>query len=231
MKGINSKLEVYQNFTQAVSKYAGNIRSKDFYQEYIEKIKSLGISSVTELGMGSGDFLYHLPSSVIGIGIDKSAELVQVANQTRKKPNLSFYCADIGKDKIIQRTELVVMTGFLCTFLDYRVALETALETATKHVFINDFLNEYGVDAKFSFRENGQQEFQTPYNIWSRETLEDYLKNLGVTYEILPYKMTSTLSEQDQPLNNYMATLDGEKVITNKGGILLYGYNIFINKV
>lgn len=220
----------YQNFTQALGKYDGPIRRKDYYREYLDRIQALGITSVTDLGMGSGDFLWHLPSSVSGIGLDKSRELVEVAKQTRDKPNLKFEVAEIGEGKAFERTDLVVMTGFLCTFLDYRVPLEAAIKTTTKYIFINDFLNDYGVDARFSFRENGQSDFQTPYNIWSRETIEGYLRSVGLSYEIEPYRMSSPLPEQSNSLFNYRATLDSEEVITNRRGIFLNGYNIFITK-
>lgn len=180
--------------------------------------------------MGSGDFLWHLPDSVRGIGLDNSKELVEVANQTRSKANLKFEVAEIGARNGFEKTDLVVMTGFLCTFLDYRVPLEAAIETASKYIFINDFLNNYGVDARFSFREHGQEEFQTPYNIWSRATIEGYLNDLNLDYEIVPYRVASPLPEQNNPLFNYQASLDAEEVITNRGGIILHGHNIFITK-
>ena len=220
----------YQNFDQGLGKYDGPIRRKDFYPEYLAKIESFGIKSVTELGMGSGDFLWHLPNSVRGIGIDKSIDLVEVAEKTRAKSNLEFHCAEIGKNDTFAKTELVVMTGFLCTFLDYRVPLEAALDISTKHIFINDFLNDFGVDARFSFRERGQQDFQTPYNIWSRETIEGYLSSLGLSWQIVPYAVTSPLLETSNPLFNYRAKLNSEEVLTNRGGILLKGYNLFIRK-
>lgn len=226
----SQKLAEYQDYGRALGKYVGAIRRKDFYSDSLDKIQALGISSVTELGMGSGDFLWHLPSPVRGIGLDKSRELVEVAKQTRNKPNLKFKVAEIGEEKDFEKSDLVVITGFLCTFLDYRVPLKAAIETSTKHIFINDFLNDYGVDARFYFRENGQPEFQTPYNIWSRETIEGYLGSFSLSYEINPYTLQAAMPEQSNPLLNYRATLDTEEVTTNGGGILLNGANIFITK-
>ncbi len=219
-----------QDFVQKPEKYDGPIRFKDFYSDYFERISRLGISSVTELGMGSGDFLYHLPETVNGFGIDKSAELVAAANSTRKKDNLTFRCADIGIENDFAKTDLVIMSGFLCTFLEFEPVFETALSIATKYIFVNDYLNEHGVDAHFSFRADGESNFQTPYTIWSVATIEEYLNRLDVSYSIERYHMKTTLPETPNPLYNFHAQLDGENVLTNRGGIILNGYNIFIEK-
>jgi hypothetical protein len=218
-----------QNYTQKPEKYLGEVRYKDFYSEYYSRINALNIKTVTELGMGSGDFLYHLPEGVQGTGIDMSSELVEVANISRKKKNLTFRCLDILQDSSIEKSDLVVMTGFMCTFLDFKVAIDKALDIAEKYIFINDFLNEHGVDCKYTFREEIDEEFQTVYNIWSRRTIESYLNELGLSYSIEPYELSSELRQGARPLFNYHAILDGNRVLTNKGGILLNGYNIFIS--
>jgi len=221
---------VKQNFEQGTKKYSGPIRYKDFYSTYIDRIMTLGIQSVTELGTASGDFLYHLPDSVVGIGIDKSAELIEVAKATRQKPNLTFQCADILEDQVFTETDLVVMTGFLCTFMDFKPVFEAALSISNKYIFVNDFLNSFGIDSRFAFREGCDQDFQNTYNIWAVGTIESYLSSLGLQFSIEPYLMASHLDEAEDPMFNFHAELDGKRVLTNRGGILLDGYNIFITK-
>lgn len=221
-----------QNFNQNASAYSGSIRKKDFYDDYIQRIVQIKASNVMELGCASGDFLYHLPSDINGIGIDKSEELIDVANKTRIKDNLSFYCEDFLGSTFKRSADVVVMTGFLCTFMSFEEILLKALSSAKKLVLINDFLNPYGVDAKFTLRckDHFPQTFETIYSVWSTATMSCFLDGLSLKYRFEPYNMYTTLNEIPVPVRNYHANLDGERVVVNRAGMILRGYNMIIEK-
>ena len=221
-----------QNFNQNATAYSGSIRKKDFYDDYIKKIEQVNATSVMELGCASGDFLYHLPNHINGIGIDKSKELIDVANKSRIKDNLEFYCEDFLDQEFNRSADIVVMTGFLCTFMSFEEILLKAINAAQKLVLINDFLNPYGVDARYTLRcnEHFPKTFETIYSVWSTSTMSSFLDRISSKYKFEPYDMSTTLSEGTVPLRNYHANLDGERVIVNRAGMILRGYNIIIQK-
>jgi SAM-dependent methyltransferase len=221
-------MELNQNFIQKPSRYIGDIRKKDFYNHYIEKIKQLNILNVLELGCATGDFLYHLPSTVRGVGVDVSEELIEVAKKTRTRNNLEFVCEDVFKYNPKIKPELVVMTGFMCTFFDFEKLLEKALSLSSKYIFINDFINDHDLDCKYSFREVGDADFQTVYNIWSKKTLISFLSKKNIKYEIEPYHINTELKENINPTYNYHSIMNGRKILMNNGGVILNGCNIYI---
>jgi len=219
-----------QNFKQDPEKYQGEIRQKDFHSQYVKKIDELGISTVLELGCASGDFLYQLPAKVTGTGLDISKELINVAKTTRKKNNLEFFCADLFTYQPKQPFDLVVMTGFLCTFKDFNKVLDKALDLSNRYIFINDFFNSYGVDAQFSFKLDNEEEFQTPYTVWSKNTIIQYLKDRNVNYKFEQYDVHTELQEGPHPLHNFHVNVLGKRTISNRGGILLDGFNLWLEK-
>ena len=75
-------------------------------------------------------------------------------------------------------------------------------------MFINDFINNYGLDVRFAIREGENAEFQSVYNIWSADTITNYLDTLSVKYNIQPYKMTTQLPESDNPTYNFHADVN-----------------------
>jgi SAM-dependent methyltransferase len=219
-----------QKFTQKPERYAGKIRKKDFYKAILELIEKKKVKQVLELGCASGDFLSFLPEDIRGVGIDASEELIAVALKTRKKENIDFFCCDVFDYEPQIKPDLVIMTGFLCTFLEYDKILEKALALTSKYIYINDFLNKYGIDCKYSFREKGESDFQTVYNIWSRENIENFFKEKNVKFEIEPYIVHENLGKSANPLYNFHANLDGNKILTNNGGVFLEGVSIYIEK-
>ena len=221
-------MKINQNFTQKPNRYTGEIRKKDFYDQYLDKIKKNKIKTVLELGCATGDFLYHLPLDVKGVGVDVSSHLIDIAKQTRDKENLEYICEDFFKYKPKIKPDLVVMTGFMCTFLDFEKVLEYAISLTGEHIFINDFINENELDCKHSFKEVGDSDFQTVYNIWSRRTLTQFFKSKNIDFVIEPYNMASTLRESTNPTYNYHASLNNKRVLINNGGVILNGCNIFI---
>jgi SAM-dependent methyltransferase len=219
-----------QNFKQKPNRYMGKPRKKDFYDIFLDKINNNKIKSVLELGCATGDFLYYLPDNIKGTGIDISKVLIKEANKSRKKDNLNFICEDLFKYNPATMPDLVVMTGFLCTFLKFQSVIDKALSLSKRFVFINDFINNFNVDCKYSFRENDEDNFQIPYNIWSKRTISEYLDKKKINYKIEPYIMHSWIKRNKNPLYNFHAKINKKKVLINNGGIILNGCNIFITK-
>ncbi len=205
-------------------------RKKDFYDIFLDKINKNKIKSVLELGCATGDFLYHLPDNTKGVGIDISCELINEAKNSRKKNNLEFYCSDIFKYNPLIKPELVVMTGFLATFLEFEAVIEKAISLSQRFIFINDFINNFDLDCKYSFREDGENNFQTPYNIWSKKTISSFLKKKKLSFVIEEYKINSWIKKTENPLYMFHAVVDEKKTLINNGGIILNGCNIFIEK-
>ena len=71
------------------------------------------LKKVLDIGTASGDFLYYMPEEIYGFGVDISKELIDVAQETRNKPNLSFGCVDILTQPIEGHFDAITILGTL----------------------------------------------------------------------------------------------------------------------
>ncbi|MDO8561487.1 MAG: methyltransferase domain-containing protein [bacterium] len=220
-----------QSFVQESGKYALPPRKKDYYEIIHKILEKNGITSVLDVGTASGDFLYFMPETINGFGIDKSPDLIQIAKNTRKKKNIEFECADILSKKFDRRYECITILGTLLTFLDFRPALEACFNLNPKLIIINDFFNVDGVDIQLGFRyaSNPNAPYQFAYNVISLATMKDFLEQKSAEFSFEEYKLETRLyKDEANPMYNYHAELNGETILTNGMGLILRGYNLII---
>ena len=148
-----------------------------------------------------------------------SQELISVALETRNKTNLDFKKLNILSDELPYEAELVTMTGFLCTFQDFKPAIDAAMTLSKKYILINDFINYHGVDSRHSFQH------LSILNQTSRLFIQFGLRNnfillnkFNCKYSITDYKMNSKLEESSNPLFNFHSKLDGKQLLLIEEG-------------
>ncbi|MDO8552935.1 MAG: class I SAM-dependent methyltransferase [bacterium] len=220
-----------QSFTQEIGKYGLPPRKKDYYGIIYRILEKNNIKSVLDIGTASGDFLYFMPETIKGLGIDKSKDLIKIAKDTRKKKNLKFECADILSDKFDKKYECITILGTLLTFLDFRPALEACFNLHPKLIIINDFFNTDGIDIQLGFRyaNKPKNAYQFAYNIVSLATMKSFLEEKSAQFSFEEYKLKTRLHRDEaHPMYNYHAELNGETIITNGMGLILRGYNLII---
>lgn len=229
-KARSSPSEV-QSFTQEIGKYGFPPRKKDYYEIIYRILEKNNITSVLDVGTASGDFLYFMPESIKGFGIDKNPDLIQIAKNTRKKENIEFECADILSKKLSGKYECITILGTLLTFLDFRPVLESCFSLNPKLIIINDFFNVDGIDIQLGFKYANKPKatYQFAYNIISLETMRNFLEKKSARFSFEEYKLKTKLyKDKANPMYNYHAELNGETIITNGMGLILRGYNLII---
>ena len=196
-------------------------------------------SSLLDIGCASGDFLSILDASIKAAGVDKSESLIDLAKTKINNP--LFNINIIKKKKKFQKLlnqygETVTILGVLHTFLDFRPLLAEIINSSnTRLIIIHSPFNTNLVDTRIFHRDhsNGDKDFMSAYNIFSIETISDYLKTFDIdNFEFIPFEMTNTLRfNRKYSMKNYhFFDQNGKKYLTNGTGILLEEFILVINK-
>lgn len=220
-------------FSQEKTAYEGEPRFKDYYSTAYDLFKKEGVKSVLDIGSASGDFLYFLPNDIRGVGIDKSAELVEIARSTRQKPNLEFLQHDILADEPLEyEFDAVLFSGLLVTLDQPRAFFERVLHLKPKVIFASESMNEQGIDIRLGYRRAEAElieDYNFSFNVLSIQTIQNILSDLGVkSYDFQRYQMDTNLEKDDNVLRSYHTEFEGERVQTNGLGIILRGYHLVV---
>ena len=218
-------------FKQVPDRYISAPREKDYFGTIYKALQKNHIKKVLDIGTASGDFLYYMPEEIYGFGVDTSKELIDVAQETRNKPNLSFGCVDILTQPIEGHFDAITILGTLLALLDFRKVLDICFSLKPRLIIVNDYFNLDGIDIRLGYRsaENLSTDFNFGYNVISKASMETFLNSRGKTYLFEKYDMTTTLKKSTSPMFNYHINVDGERVLTNGSGLILRGFNLYIN--
>jgi SAM-dependent methyltransferase len=233
------ELKSVQTFEQDPSKYLRPPVCKEIFTQIYRILEQHDASSVLDFGCASGDFLYFLPEKISGKGIDKSKYLISVAESRNSKLNVNFESFDIFEESTLGRLQdyydAVTILGTLHTFHDFRPLLNLIFKLNTKLIIIHSPFNEALVDTMHFHKDLscGQADYQSAYNIFSRSTLEKYLKEKKVDhYSFLPFELSALIEKDNEyPMNCFHLTTDkGERYLTNGAGIIFKEYILKIHK-
>ena len=229
----------YQNFNQPLESYqSANIKeSFHFINENI--IKKKNPSSLLDIGCASGDFLSILDTSIKAAGVDKIESLIDLAKSKITNP---LFNIDILKEKkkfqklLFQFGEAVTILGTLHTFLDFKPLLDQIINSSnTRLIIIHSPFNTNLIDTQIFHRDHskGEKDFISAYNIFSIETISDFLKTSDINnFKFIPFEMTNTLPfDRKNLMNNYhFFDQNGTKYLTNGTGVLFEEFILVINK-
>jgi len=231
----------YQNFTQAVRGYNVPLEKESF-----ELTKQLVGHPITllDIGCASGDFIFSLDESITAVGIDKSPELIKIANERNNSNSKSFFQIDVLSKEHFERLkellenngEVVTILGTLHTFIDFRPFLDKILTSKnTKKIVILSPFNDDKIDVSISHRDltENNKEFQSSYNFFSKESIKEYLHEKNITdFRYVPFEMDGVLVKDDKHPSKcwHVFTKDGEKFITNGFKLLFKEELLIINK-
>ena len=228
-----------QKFWQSPKSYQ-KVNIKESFQFINDNIiKKYNPSSLLDIGCASGDFISILDSSINAAGVDKSKLLIDLAKSKINKP---FFNIDIINKKnkfkklLLEFGEAVTILGTLHTFLNFEVLMDEILNSSkTRLIIIHSPFNKNSIDTRIFHRDlsNGDKDFQSAYNIFSIETISNYLKSFGINnFEFIHFVMKENLkSNQKLLMNNYhFIGKGGKKYLTNGTGILLDEFILTIYK-
>ena len=226
-----------KKYTQDPLAYSGGARKKDYYDTIYNLVESMGHKNILDIGCASGDFFHFLPhDDVDGLGIDISEELIQAAIDKNNNKKISFRCVDLLKDRDLKsnKYDLITILGTLLTIEDHKSFLDPVFEMAPKQIIINDFFSHDGIDIRCGFKRANsvEQDFSYAYNIRSLDTINGYLSTKSdYTVQFEPYNLSTRLVQNsDDAMRNYHVDLGGQDVLIQGMNLIVYGYNVFLNR-
>ena len=178
-------------------------RRKDYYDWALGVLRENDCQSVLDAGCASGDFLYHLPDSLHGIGLDKSEELIDFAQKNRNKKNLSFIVADFLND-VVELNEIsrklsvdaLTIFGTITTVKNITRLLDLIDIFKPRVLLINDYFNPEPVDTFLSYCDSNNNEYQEGFNIYSLSTIRTKLMEKEfVKLDIKSYAPTAPIKK------------------------------------
>jgi SAM-dependent methyltransferase len=217
------------SFHQVPNRYLAPPKVKDYYDVFYTLLTENKIKKVLDIGTASGDFLYFLPDQISALGIDSSPELIDEANRSRKKSNLEFQAIEFEEFFPGEYFDAITILGTLLTVEDWANVITKCIQMRPKLILIHDVFNPEPIDVKLGFRnsQSSNGEFNFGYNVVSIESLRELYKSHQVNHEISRFNMKTELYKDTlNPMYNYHADLNGERILTNGTGLVLRMYNV-----
>jgi SAM-dependent methyltransferase len=191
--------------------------------------------SILDVGCATGDFLWflkeNLPDSKL-VGVDVDEELIQRAKV--EVPNAEFICANIAKDKLKQKFDLIFMLGVHSIFdkieewLDPMVHLLRAHEKATIYVF--GIFNPEDLDVLIRSRSSSSSgPWETGWNLISKKTVLDYCgkKNWKCSFKDFQIGIDIEKNESD-PLRSYTLMMENDERMVVNGLQLVHKFSLMV---
>jgi SAM-dependent methyltransferase len=209
-------------------------RYKDYYGWAIESLQEHNCKVVVDFGCATGDFLYFLPETKTGIGLDKSKELISFAKKNRQKPNLEFILTDFLKRNSFPRDfpkdleiDAATIFGTITTIKQIDHLFFNLDLYQPKLLLINDYFNPHPVDVSVTHREIVDTKYESAFNIYSVSTIKSLLTLKGyVDIHIQSYYPNIKINRTDDVLRSYSSLLDEQPVMTNGTGMVFHGFSI-----
>ena len=217
------------SFHQVPDRYLKAPREKDYYSYFYELMGRNGIKRLLDVGTASGDFLYYLPKDISAVGIDSSSDLIREANQTRKKSNLEYRISDIENFSSNEHFDAITILGTLVTIWDWEKVLKKCIKLQPRLLLIHDVFNPEPIDIKLGFKnsESVGTSYNFGYNVVSIESLRRFFSQNSISCEISEFHLTTQLhKDYTNPMYNYHANLDGDRILTNGTGLALRMFNV-----
>lgn len=206
--------------------------------DLIEKFIDKNHKSILDCATATGELIFFLnriyPDKRF-LGFDISESMIEKAKE--KVPNAEFFVQDIQKnykDWLKKpKSNVVIASGILCIFDDYRAVLDNILSCATYNgiIIIRTIVNPDPIDVVMRYRRSNNNEWESGWNILSKETLENYLKEKEYIRSFewddyqLPIKMEKNISD---PMRAHSKIIDGENILVNGACQILNQTNLII---
>ncbi len=227
-----------QDYDQDTAIYQRPPLRKESFDATYKVLADHGSRSVIDLGSGAGDLLYFLDPAIDGYGVDRSAPLIDLAQRTRARDNVSFHCFDLldeaawggffdtavtprGHRLKSDGVDALTMLGSFTQFLDFRPVLDRLFAVEGWRVLvIHAPFNECPFDTRHSFFDPSapEQGWQTMHSIPSLESVTEELEKRGATSIIWSRFELATRLEKDPDStdrNWHVDLADGSRTLRN----------------
>lgn len=219
----------YHEFLKNISKFFN----------YKEKLKIL------DIGCGSGGLSIFLSKKFLNSEfycIDKDSKNIIYAKNMVKKLNLktkiNFTCKDFGKFSSKEKFDLVICSGFLCFFSDFKQPLNKMLKfiknKRSKIMIFGDF-NSSGVDKIVKFKSTNHAKtgvWMEGFTSYSIKTIKNYLLKKKYKLKEIRFKLPKNIGKfKGDPVRSISRILQGYgRLIFNKANLIFEFYTLIISK-
>ena len=217
-------------------------KPKEVHKEIIsiiQKYFNQDYTSVLDCGCATGALLYNIQKVYPHLelnGFDISQEMIEYAK--KKLTNTSLFVSDLGddfkyKDKKIKKSDIVICSGVLSIFDDYKKIINNLIISTNKNgiVIIHGQINPDPVDVIMRYRRADGNEWEGGRNIISKYSLESYLKSHSKVndFEWNDYNLGIDVPKRiEDPMRTWTAELNKKNVLLNGACQVLHSTNLVI---
>lgn len=225
MATINKSISAYSD-----SSYEA-FREYERYAFLIEHLKpALGnASSLLDIGCAKGELLYLLKDECPHVelwGLEKSAELLELARNEPSLKGVTFVEGDASGFQLDRRFDVAIMSGVLSIFDEIEPPLEAMLDCLSPggRGFVFGGFSGDDIDVKVSFRNNkiGNDYWEGGWNMFSIQTVERALGDRVTDFVDVPFHLRRELPrDPSNPVRSYTVPLaDGSSMLMTGGNVV-----------
>ena len=225
-----------------IQTYLDNDNIKQHERELLDMILAYHseekFSSVLDIGCATGKFLALLKRAIEEVnvvGLDISESLIKVANE-RNIPAAQFIVGDALAYEPQEKFDLIIASGVMSIFSDFRVPLSTWLNwlSSAGRLIIFGRFNSRHIDTRVEFLNHYQKDAQWEQGLtsYSVTTVQEFLELRGYAVRFRRFHLEIDLGQHPDPIRTYTRTLsDGERLVVNGANILAEQYFATVVKI
>lgn len=209
-----------------------------FIANYSSKfISSLSIPSILDIGCATGDFIYYLSKTFPDakyVGLDVMPELLEKAR--KEVSDAIFIQADISNNKSLpnDRFDVIFMIGVHSIFDDIFLILDNVISLLKKNgrVYVFNFFNDENIDVLVKARPSSTTgPWQVGWNLFSKKSITDYIKNKGLECEFIDWEIPIDLSKNfNDSLRSWTFKNEHKKRMVINGTGILHTFSLLVIK-
>lgn len=221
---INSQIEAYRE-SRGIKQHEQELLElvTHFTPDFRGRMLDIGCATGAFIGLMNARF----PNASY-FGLDISTELVEMAKKSHDRSNCSFFVADALAYSPQSRFDIIVASGVLSIYEDFREPLQKWLSWLAKggRLYVFGRFNSRDIDTVIQFRNNvkgtGWEGGLTSYSI---HTVGRFLSQRGCKHEFRPFRLQMDLPESEDPIRTFtITTSEGSRIIVNGANVVAEHY-------
>lgn len=184
---------------------------------------------VLDIGCASGNLIGALATAFPRahyVGFDISRELIELAR--RNIPQAEFYVADALTFRPPHPFEIIVASGVLSIFEDFRQPMDAWLSWLAPRgqLYIFGRFNSRDIDTIIRFRNNYRgTDWEGGLTAYSVQTVSRYLSARRWRHEFIRFHLSIELPESEDPIRTYtIRCQNGQRLVVNGANVIAEHY-------
>jgi SAM-dependent methyltransferase len=187
-------------------------------------------TAVVDVGCAAGELLYflrkQLPKDCLLTGVDVIPDLIERARM--KVADVDFHIADISSTDLpeLPQYDAVIFAGVLGHIFTPDIVVKNLESLAKKGGYIYIFapFNEESIDVQLVYKRPTESgEWETGRNLYSMETMESLVADVGGEAEWIDFFMPFEITKTDDVMRGWTEKFRGENY-------MMYGTNQFASQ-